>query len=215
MDHPCPSCGRAVADGTPFCSGCRAPQIRFVLPEPVIAQEPADTASLDAPLPIPTPLVWRRAFHAALVGGVFSALVMNVLFGLFGLGFVAGGALAVYAYRRRVPGAVVNLGSGATLGAASGFLGFLIFSVLLTLEILITHRWGELRQAVIESMNQTARNADPQFQQQLQDAIVQFKTPEGFAMLMAFTGVFLCLIFIFFSVLGGAIGSSMTRKSPK
>jgi len=140
---------------------------------------------------------------------------MNVLFGLFGLGFVAGGALAVYAYRRRVPGAVVNLGSGATLGAASGFLGFLIFSVLLTLEILITHRWGELRQAVIESMNQTARNADPQFQQQLQDAIVQFKTPEGFAMLMAFTGVFLCLIFIFFSVLGGAIGSSMTRKSPK
>jgi hypothetical protein len=164
---------------------------------------------------MPTPLVWRRAFHAVLVGGVFSALVMNVLFGLFGLGFVAGGALSVYTYRRRVPGAVVNLGSGATLGGASGFLGFLIFSVLLTLEILITHRWGELRQAVLESMNQTARNADPQFQQQLQDAIVQFKTPEGFAMLMVFTGVFLCLIFIFFSVLGGAIGSSMTRKNPK
>ncbi len=140
---------------------------------------------------------------------------MNLLGGLLGLGFIAGGALAVYAYRRRVPAAVLSLGSGASLGAVSGFLGFLVFSVLLTLEILLTHSWDKLRQAVFDSMNQTAQNADPQFQQQLQEAIVQFKTPEGFALLMVITGLALCLIFIFFSVLGGAIGSSMTRKSPR
>ncbi len=170
---------------------------------------------MDATQPATSRLVWRQAFHAAFLGAIFSALVMNLLGGLLGLGFIAGGALAVYAYRRRVPGAVVSLGSGTILGALSGLFGFLVFGVLFTVEILLTHSWDKLRQAVFDSLNQTAQNADPQFQQQLQDMIQQFKTPEGFALFMILTCLFLCLIFIFFSVLGGAIGSSMTRKSPR
>lgn len=159
--------------------------------------------------------MWRQAVHAAFLGGVFSALAMNLLGGLLGLGFIAGGALAVYVYRRRVPGAVVNLSSGALLGAAAGLLGFLVFGILLAVEIQITHSWGKVHQTVFDLLNQSAQNANPQAQQQLQEAIQQFKTPEGFALLMIFLCLLLCLLFVFFSILGGAIGSSMTRKSPR
>ena len=159
-----------------------------------------------------TRLVWPQAFYAALLGGVFSALVMNFLGGLLGLGFIGGGVVAVYAYRRRVPGAVLSLGSGAKLGAVSGLLGFVVFGVLLSLEVLLTHTGGKFYQTVFESMNHTARNSDPQIQQQMQEMIQQLKTPEGFAVLMIFMCIIVCLIFVFFSVLGGAIGSSMTRR---
>jgi hypothetical protein len=146
---------------------------------------------------------------------VFSALAMNFLGGLLGLGFIAGGALAVYAYRQRIVGAVLSLGSGALLGALSGLFGFLIFTLLATVEIALSHTGGELRQAIFDSMNQTAQNADPQVQQRIQEMIQQLKTPEGFVVLILFSGIVLCLLFIFFSILGGAIGSSMTRKTPK
>ena len=160
----------------------------------------------------PTRLVWPQAFYAAMLGGMFSALIMNFLGGLLGLGFIGGGVVAVYAYRRRVPGAVLSLVSGAKLGAVSGLLGFVVFAVLLTLEVLLTHAGGKFYETIFESLNQTARNSDPQIQQQMQEMIQQLKTPEGFAVLMVFVGIVLCLIFVFFSVLGGAIGSSMTRR---
>jgi hypothetical protein len=141
---------------------------------------------------------------------------MNFLGGLLGLGFIAGGTIAVYAYRRRVPGAVVGLGSGSLLGAVSGLFGFLVFCALATLEILLSHKGEELRRTLFESLDKVALNAaDPQLQQQFQELIQHFKTPEGFALFLALTSLFLCLIFIFFSILGGAIGSSITRRSPQ
>ena len=198
-------------DGAPFCSNCRAPQIRFVPPEPVETLPGPGLADGEI-APAATRLVWPQAFYAALMGGVFSALVMNFLGGLLGLGFIGGGVVAVYAYRRRVPGAVLSLGSGAKLGAVSGLLGFVVFGVLLTLEVLLKHAGGKFYEMIFESLNQTARNSDPQIQQQMQDMIQQLNTPEGFAVLMIFMCIVVCLIFVFFSVLGGAIGSSMTRR---
>jgi hypothetical protein len=64
-------------------------------------------------------------------------------------------------------------------------------------------------------MNQSAQNADPQVQQRILEMIQQFKTPEGFTVLMVFSGLILCVLFVFFSILGGAIGSSMSRKAPR
>ena len=176
--------------------------------EPIVrAVEPTDE------LPPVTPLLWRPAFHAAFVGGVFSALVMNFLGGLLGLGFIAGGTIAVYAYRRRVPESVLGLGSGSLLGALSGLFGFLVFSALATLEILLSHKGGELRRTLYESLDKAVQSADPQLQQQVQSMVTQFKTPEGVAFFVILTALFLCVIFVFFSVLGGAIGSSITRRN--
>lgn len=170
---------------------------------------------VDEVLPAPTPLVWQPALYAAFLGGVFSALAMNFLGGLLGLGFIAGGTIAVYAYRRRVPGAILGLGSGSLLGAISGLFGFLVFSVLATLEILLSHKGEELRRTLFDSMDKAVLNADPQLQQQFQEVIQQFKTPEGLAFFIVLTALFLCLMFIFFSILGGAIGASITRRNTK
>ena len=153
--------------------------------------------------------------YAALLGGIFSALVMNFLGGLLGLGFIAGGITAVYAYRRRVPGAVLGLGSGSLLGAMSGFFGFVVFCLLAALEIVLSHKQDELRRRAFESMDKVVQNADPQLQQQFQELVLRFKTPEGFAFFIIFTCVVLCLMFIFFSFLGGAIGATITRRNPK
>jgi hypothetical protein len=178
--------------------------------EPIVrAVEPIDE------LPPVTPLLWRPAFHAAFVGGVFSALVMNFLGGLLGLGFIAGGTIAVYAYRRRVPGAVLGLGSGSLLGAVSGLIGFLVFGALATLEILLSHKGGELRRTFFDSLDKAVQSADPQLQQQVQSLVAQFKTPEGMAVFFIFAAIVVCVIFVFFSILGGAIGSSITRRNPQ
>lgn len=204
----------AVADGAPFCSNCRAPQIRFIVPEPMEPLPAATGFSGAEPPAASSRLLWPKAFYSAFVGGVFSALFMNFLGGLLGLGFIAGGVIAVYAYRRRVPGSVLSLGSGVQLGAVSGLLGFAVFGVLLTLEISLTHSQARLYQIILDSMNQTAQNADPQIQPQIQDMIAQFKTPEGFVVSIILMAVSLLLLFVFFSILGGAIGSSMTRRKP-
>ncbi len=201
-----------VADGAPFCSSCRAPQIRFVVPEPPEAVLTAHVLSGEAALINPTRLLWSKALYSAFLGGVFSALFMNFLGGLLGLGFIAGGIIAVYAYRRRAPEAVLGLGSGVQLGALSGLLGFVVFGVLVALEVLLTKSQGRVYGKFLDFMNQTAQNADPQVQQQIQEMIQQFKTPAGFVLTMIIMGVSLCAIFVFFSILGGAIGSSMTRR---
>ena len=81
-------------------------------------------------------------------------------------------------------------------------------------EIRVTHKGGEIRQAIFASMDKTVQNADPQMQQQVQEMAERFKTPEGFVALMLFTAAIVCVLFVFFSILGGAIGSSMTRRKP-
>ena len=140
---------------------------------------------------------------------------MNFLGGILGLGFIAGGTLSIYAYRRRVPGSVLGFGSGSVLGALSGVFGFLIFCALATMEIAFSHAGDELRRRAFESMDKVVQNADPELQQSLQAAFQHFKTPEGFALFLAFTAVCLLLMFVFFSTLGGAIGASISRKTQK
>jgi hypothetical protein len=197
----------------PFCAGCRAPQIRFIPPEPVEAPVRADVA-LEA-LPAATALVWRPALRAALIGGVFSFFSLGLPRGLLGFGFMVGGTLAVYAYRRRLPGAVLNLGSGTLLGAASGLCGFLISSVRVAVKLLLLHEGAELRQTTFANMDRVIQNTDPELQQSMAGIFQHFRTPEGFLYLVAIGALCMCLMFIFFSILGGAIGANITRRNPK
>jgi len=64
-------------------------------------------------------------------------------------------------------------------------------------------------------MDKMVQTTDPQLQQQVQDTFSRFKTPEGFMILTIVSAVCVCLMFVFFSTLGGAIGASITRKTPK
>ncbi len=213
MDHPCSSCGIAVADGAPFCSNCRAPQIRFVVCEPEVASPKIETVD-DEVSPASTRLVWPKAFYSAFLGGVFSAVAMKFLFGLLGLGFIAGGVIAVYAYRRRVPGAGLSLASGVKLGAVCGLFGFLVFFLMAMVQIRVFHQGEEIRKAFFANLDKTVKDADPQVQQEIQQMAQYLKTPEGFVASIVLMAIFVCALFVFFSILGGAIGSSMTRRKP-
>jgi hypothetical protein len=180
----------------------------------VEAVERADDPS-DEALPATTPLAWRPAIRAAFLGGIFSAVTMGIFGGLLGFGFMAGGTLSVYAYRRRVPGSALKLASGALLGAISGLFGFLLLTVLAAVKILVSHKGEELRQTAFANMDRVVQNTDPQLQQSVLGIVQHFKTPQGFVLFVAMSAVCTCLMFVFFSVLGGAIGANITRRSPK
>ena len=128
---------------------------------------------------------------------------------------MAGGVLAVYAYRRRVPGALLSLGSGTLLGAVSGLFGFLILTSLRAAEILLLHEGAKLRQTAFEAMDKIVQNTDPELHQKAQDLVLHFRNPEGFVFLILIGAVVTCLMFVFFSTLGGAIGANIARRHPK
>jgi hypothetical protein len=140
---------------------------------------------------------------------------MGLFPGLLGFGFMGGGTLAIYAYRRRVPGAILNLGAGSLLGAVSGLFGFLLLSVLALTKLLLLHKGEEFRQTIFAALDKGVQNADPQLQPQVLEMVQQFKTPEGFALMTALALAAICALFVFFSLLGGAIGANITRRSPK
>jgi hypothetical protein len=208
MDHACSRCGAVVPDATPFCRECRAPQINVYLPEaaaPVTSAIPP-AASL---LVHARQFARRDAFLSALLGGLLSALLMVFPFSLFGLGMVAGGALAVTLYRRKQPQANPSLGAGALLGALSGFLGCSVFVVLTVAGAVLTDSGAKIKEKLFESLDQSAaRSNEPQMQEVLQ----YLKSPEGFVVMVVVAVVFLLVLFLVFSSLGGAIGTTLGKK---
>jgi hypothetical protein len=134
---------------------------------------------------------------------------MVVPLGAFGLGMLAAGALSVVLYRRRNPAANLTPGVGARLGAVSGALGFGIFAVLTSIEMVVFRSGGQLRAALIEAVQQSAaRSSDPQAQQLLE----YLKTPQGLALVMVLALIVMFAAFLVFSSLGGALGAALLRR---
>jgi len=133
---------------------------------------------------------------------------MPIALGVFGLGLVAAGALAVMLYRRRHPAGQITPGVGARLGAVSGVLGFGIFSIIAAVKVVVFHGGGELRTVMLEAIQQSAaRSSDPQAQQMLD----YLRTPPGMILMMAI-GLFMTFVaFLIFLTLGGAIGAAFLR----
>ena len=212
VDHSCHQCGSPVESGVAFCPHCRAPQIRV----PIGNTGGETTTTIDIPaLPnISESFVdWRQALGAAALAGIFSAFLMNLLFGFFGIGIAAAGALAVHFYRKKTGAAPLSSGAGARIGAVSGVFGFMFFSVLVTGGLALFHGGTELKSALLSNLQQAAaRSQDPQ----AQAALERFKSPEGLMFLLSFSLVFVAFLFIALSALGGAIAASRTRpKVPR
>ncbi len=146
---------------------------------------------------------------AAAFAGLIGAFLMFVPFGAFGIGMITAGVLAVLFYSRRRPGSILTPGMGARLGAVSGALGFAIFSIFTAIGVTIFHNGGELRAALLEAVKQSAaRNSDPQAQQ-----IVEYlKSPDGLALVMGLGLAVMCVLFLIFSSLGGAIAAAFLRR---
>ena len=197
-----------------FCPQCNAPQIRVAMAENLA---PAPVGPGEAALPLPpyftSPLAnrieWSQALPATALAGLIAAVLMMTPLRAFGLGMAVGGSLSVVFYRRRNPVANITPGMGARLGMASGALGGCIFTILLSGFIFIFGFWDQVREKVIEVIEQTAaRNPDPQAQQ----AIEFFKTQQGMALLVTASLALILMAFVIFSGLGGALGAALLRR---
>jgi hypothetical protein len=151
---------------------------------------------------------WSQALPSAALAGLIAAVLMFIPLGAFGLGMIAAGVLAVLFYRRRNPGASLSPGMGARLGALSGMLGFGIFAIFTSIEVLIFHSGGQLRAALLEAVQQSAaRASDPQAQQVLD----YLKSPPGLALVMILGLALMFVVFLILSSLGGALGATLLR----
>jgi hypothetical protein len=157
-------------------------------------------------------LQWSYALPAAALAGLIAAVMMMIPVGAFGLGMLAAGALSVMFYRRRNPAANVTPGMGARLGALSGALGFGVFAIFTAIEMLIFRSGGQLRDALLQAIQQSAaRSSDPAAQQVLE----YLKSPEGLALMMVLGFIMMGLAFLIFSSLGGALAAALLRRKDR
>ncbi|PYX04097.1 MAG: hypothetical protein DMG86_01330 [Acidobacteria bacterium] len=217
MEHSCYQCGAAVDEGIAFCPQCNAPQIRVAVGDAITSP------TIDSGLEIKpsgsytntsqiTALQWSYALPAAALAGLIAAVMMLIPGGAFGLGMLASGALAVLFYRRRNPVANVTPGIGARLGALSGALGFGIFAIFTAAGMLIFRSGGQLRDALLQAIQQSAaRSSDPQAQQMLE----YLKSPQGLALMMALGLIVMGVAFLIFSSLGGALAAALLRRKDR
>lgn len=210
MEHACYKCGSNVEDGIPFCPQCNAPQIR-VESASVGTVSSAERAGIPFPQS-ETSIQWSDALPSAGLAGLIAAFLMFIPLGALGLGMLAAGVLSVIFYRRRNPASNLAPGMGARLGAVGGAFGFGIFAILSTLGTLLFHTGGQLRAAMLEAVEQSAkRSADPQAQQ----VIEYLKTPPGLALMMGLSLAFLLVAFVILSSVGGAVGAALTRRKDR
>jgi len=217
MEQPCYKCGANVEEGTPFCKQCGAPQIRVVMsPSEVPALvQPSEGSPAAVPVPamrlpvIPSPRVeWARALPAAALGAVCSVvLAMGIPYAMFGPAFLLGGAIAVLFYSRRSD-RLPSPSAGAQIGAVSGGLIWLFFSIIMVGTLVY---WPEmLRKQMLDSVTLlAARGHDAQQVQQIQDLL---KTQAGLTAFVVFGVILLLVIFVAGSSIGGAFCAAWLAK---
>ena len=212
MEQACYKCGTVITEGVAFCPKCNAPQIRVTGPE----LEPAAPLSIEGEsLHQPrsptatTGIDWSQGLPAAALAGLIASILMAIPLGAsFGLGMLAAGFLAVVFYRRRVPNASLRPGKGARLGVVSGALGFGMFAVVTSIQMVIFHS-GDLRAQLLDALQESAsRTSDPQAQQMLD----YFRTPPGLVLMMIVGLILMFIAFVLFSALGGALGAALLRR---
>jgi hypothetical protein len=204
-----------VQEGVAFCPQCNAPQIRVAVPEPMTPL-PAGLGVESASRAFPyfssrqaSGIDWSQALPATALAGFIAAILMMTPLAAVGLGMLIGGSLSVVFYRRRSPVANITPGIGTRLGLVSGVLGGCVFSVMVCVQAFLRHDWGEIRQKVVEVIEQAAaRNPDPQAQQ----AVEFLKTDQGVALIMTSGMVIMLIALVVLSGLGGALCAAVLRR---
>jgi hypothetical protein len=153
---------------------------------------------------------WPRALRACAVAALISALVsalglMSPLLAALGAGF-----LGVNLYHRRGLTFGLTARSGAQLGALCGLFFFGMAAVFQTFSIALFHGGGQLRQEMLEALQQAAsRSSDPQ----VLAAFEQLKTPQGLAAMLILVMIALLVLSIIAGVVAGAItGAVLARR---
>lgn len=221
MEHPCPQCNSAVDDNSAFCPNCNSPQVRFYGSEfssdsisvktraetRIRVEQPFSVPGLTLPESSPT-LNLRIAMRSALNAGAMAA-VLSLIPGAFIIAIPIAGFLCVRLYSRRSRIGPPSPPTGFRLGALAGLFGTLLFAVLISTGTVITHSENEIRDQLIQRVHLAqARNPDPQVRQWL----AYFETPNGLLLLMIFSAIFMCVIFVLLSGAGGAFSAYLLRR---
>jgi len=224
VGHPCHQCGTEVGEGSPFCRQCGAPQIRVspggsaeqATNDPTAKDSASD--SISAQLPGNGPLRISVNRHVARRQAALAGLMLAVLLALSSwftpvlLLVPLAGLLAVELYGRKVPERRISPGVGAGIGLLTGFFGFLMFSLPAlpyTLWDVAHHPDPALTQQLHAQLDAAMRsNPTPQAQQVVQYLL----SPSGLIVIVITSFVFLLILTLALSAIGGAIGANLANR---
>jgi hypothetical protein len=219
MEQPCYKCRQGVEEGVTFCPHCAAPQIRVMVAEPSPAAVPAAEAGLAAASVLPAsqtvpvlaiPMQWSQALKpcalAALVSSILLSLGLNPFVAMLCVGF-----LAVVFHRQGRQGIAIRPGTGARLGAIGGLLWFAMSSILEALVVLFLHKGAEVRQNLLQVIDQAASRTNDQ---EVLAWFSRLKTPQGLEVLMIVGLATVLVAAVVLGTLGGALaGTIFGRKN--
>jgi hypothetical protein len=220
MEQPCYKCGQGVEEGVTFCPHCAAPQIRVMVAEPTATAvsgaaadvlPPASVFPASETLPgLAVPMHWSQALKpcalAALVASILLSLGLNPFVAMLCVGFLA----AVF-YRQGHPGIPIRPGTGARLGAIGGLLWFAMSSILEALVVLFFHKGAEVRQNLLQVIDQAASRTNDQ---EVLAVFSRLKTPQGLEVLMIVGLATVLVAAVILGTLGGALaGTIFGRKN--
>jgi hypothetical protein len=127
------------------------------------------------------------------------------------LWLLGAGALAVWLYQRRVPGALVTPGMGMRIGAVAGAIGYVATTIWTVLRF--SSNSQEFRTAMQEQMEKSlAANPDPRAQEIMRQFMGNLNTPQGLATFFVLILAIMAVVFVIFSAAGGALGASMFAR---
>jgi hypothetical protein len=220
MEEPCYKCGQLVEQGRVFCPHCMAPQIRVVVAEPIAATLPSSPLSATAPEEVELPatealpvLALPMGWSQAIKPSALAALVVLVLM-LLGLSPLVAmpivGFLAVIFSRQGRPDFAIRTGAAMRLGAFSGLFCFGMITLLTSLAATVPEFRAKLHDGIMTNAEKWAA-ARPN-DQQIQAAIEQLKSPEGFMAALIVGGIMLFVLSIVLGALGGFVGAAVSRR---
>lgn len=225
MEHLCYKCQTSIDETLPFCPHCGAPQIRVASPDEEASQlqplssdatpqvVPPASWTPGAPVYHPYAIQWELAWKGAFLSGLIAAVLTIVPVVSMGccLWLLGAGALAVFLYQRRIPGAFVTPGMGMRIGAVSGVIAFVIVATWST--VTFTANSEAFRSATLDQMDKFfTAYPNPRAPEMMQQLTATLNSPQGLASYFVLSLVIMAIVLVVFSAAGGALGASMFAR---
>jgi hypothetical protein len=240
LEASCQRCHEGIREGDRYCWNCGMPQLVYVaaeLPLVVLTEDATESGGVSLPGSglgsglgsgdaafSPGGIAWRPALNAAMLLAVPTGILC---FGFLPIGLfwmVAAAAWAVGVYARRVKPASLTLGMGVRIGMVTG-----LFTSWFTVGLygagawvtrFVLHQggeWDSLYAAQVVHSNQQMLaemgSANPEAVQMAQSIKVMLLSSEGRAGFGLGMAVLLVMFLVFFSIIGGALGSRLQVSS--
>jgi len=142
--------------------------------------------------------------------GILSALpVLNLLNCFCCMLVLGGGGLAVFLYLRDYPSNLVppTYGDGALLGALSGIVGAVVYTIV---EIPLTFIQNRIGLGYEEEISEWLGNLSPEI-----GAAVESSLQDGLSPALIVLSFLICLVvFTLFAAIGGVLGIAIFKRNP-